>query len=217
MARAGQRPTARRDADDASSTRARVVAATVETLKRVGFAGASAREIATTGGFTQGVVFYHFGSMQDVLLAALDETSRQRLERYSEAVEGVQTLPELLAVAGSVFREDLEAGHVKVLSELVAAASSMPELGPAIVERIEPWIAFTEGVVRRVLGPIVPDDVLPARQVAYAVVALYLGLELLTNLDGDRSPTDALFSSADALAGRLAPLFNPPTKGDDDE
>jgi hypothetical protein len=43
----------------------------------------------------------------------------------------------------------------------------------------------------------------PARTVAYAVVALYLGMELLTQLDGDRAPAEELFGSASALAALL--------------
>src|SRR5207249_1839872 len=44
------------------ATRAQFVEATIETLKREGFAGASARAIARTGGFNQSLIFYHFGS-----------------------------------------------------------------------------------------------------------------------------------------------------------
>lgn len=43
----------------------------------------------------------------------------------------------------------------------------------------------------------------PAGDVAYAVVALYLGLEMLSHLDDDPGPALALFSHA----RRLAPLL----------
>ena len=45
------------------ATKARIVAAAIETLKTDGFAGASARAIAKAGGFNQALVFYHFGSV----------------------------------------------------------------------------------------------------------------------------------------------------------
>ncbi|MGD0455999.1 MAG: TetR family transcriptional regulator, partial [Solirubrobacteraceae bacterium] len=53
-------------------TKLKIAEAALETLKQRGFAGASAREIAGVGGFNQALIFYHFGSVQKALLAALD-------------------------------------------------------------------------------------------------------------------------------------------------
>lgn len=204
MARSGAR-----SAPKTENTQDRVLAAAIETLKRQGYAGTSAREIAKTGGFAQGVVFYYFGGMTELLVAALDATSRERLARYEAAVADVGSLPELVAVASAVFREDLAAGHVKVLSELIAAASDIPELGPEITARIRPWIDFTEAAITRVLGGSPVGQLVPARDAAFGIVALYLGLELLTQLDGDTAPATSLFASADALAQLLGPALEP--------
>src|SRR5438874_13398816 len=92
------------------ATRKRIVQAAVETLKREGFAGTSARAVAKTGGFNQALVFYHFGSMSELLLAALDETAGQRMARYRQALADVADLPRLVELAGSIFREALDAG-----------------------------------------------------------------------------------------------------------
>jgi hypothetical protein len=127
-------------------------------------------------------------------------------------------LPELLAVAGEVFREDLTAGHVKVLSELIAASSNVPELGPEIGRRIAPWIDFTEAAIARVLSSSPLEQIVPARDAAFAIVALYLGMELLTQLDGDTSRAESLFGSANRLAQLLGPFFSSTTaKGDSHE
>src|SRR5262249_39058644 len=149
-----------------------------------------------------------------LLLAALDETSRRRRERYEAALDEVRTLPELVTVATTIFREDLEAGHVRGLSELIAASASAPELGPAITERIAPWIDFTQGAVERVMRASPVASAAPSREVAYAIVALYLGLELLTQLDGDREPALALFGAAANLANLFAPLLGAADTGD---
>src|SRR5437764_1108874 len=133
------------------ATRKRIVMAAVETLKQEGFAGTSARAVAKTGGFNQALVFYHFGSMTELLLAALDETAEQRMARYREALAGVDDLPHLLELAGRIYREDLDAGHMTVLAEVIAGASAMPELGPEVVARLEPWVDLP---VHHVLGPL---------------------------------------------------------------
>src|SRR5437764_14876809 len=98
------------------ATRKRIVEAAIETLKAEGFAGTSARAVARTGGFNQALVFYHFGSMTELLLAALDETAARRMTRYREALAEVNDLPRLLELAGRIYQEDLDAGHMSVLA-----------------------------------------------------------------------------------------------------
>jgi AcrR family transcriptional regulator len=44
---------------------------------RAGFAGASAREIARRADCNQALVFYHFGSVTELLLAGLDDSTRR--------------------------------------------------------------------------------------------------------------------------------------------
>ena len=47
-----------------------IVKAALETLREEGFAGASSRAIARRGGFNQALIFYHFGSLANLLLEA---------------------------------------------------------------------------------------------------------------------------------------------------
>ncbi|HVA09078.1 MAG TPA: helix-turn-helix domain-containing protein, partial [Acidimicrobiales bacterium] len=65
-------------------TRRLLVDAAIETLKSEGYAGASARAIAERAGSNQGLIFYHFGSVANLLLTALDSVSAARLEQYGE-------------------------------------------------------------------------------------------------------------------------------------
>ena len=184
-------------------TRERVVDAAIETLKAEGFAGASARAIARTGGFNQALVFYYFGSVNELLVAALDATSAARMARYRDAVEGVETLPELFRVASAIYAEDLDAGHIKVLAELMAASTTFPELRSEITTRIEPWVQLTEDVIVRMLAGSPLEQALVPHDLAYAIVALYLGLEMLANLDDNRERAAALFATGERLATLL--------------
>jgi AcrR family transcriptional regulator len=184
-------------------TRERIVTAAIETLKTEGYAGASARAIARTGGFNQALVFYHFGSVNELLLAALDTTSAARMVRYREAVDRVQSLGDLFLVATAIYAEDLDSGHIKVLAELMAASTSFPELRSEIVARIEPWVQFTEDVVARRLVGSPFAELLAPRDIAYAIVALYLGMEMLGNLQDNRDRSDSLFETGQ----RIATLF----------
>ena len=201
---------ATRDSSRSAGTRSRLVDAAIETLKADGFAGSSARAIAERAGLNQGLIFYHFGSVANLLLAALDSVSARRMEQYGAALDRVGSPSELVDVAMAIFREDLDAGHVAVLAEMIAGASSTPGLGPEVSARLGPWFAFAERAVATAIGGSPLDSVLPPGDVAYAIVALYLGLEMLTHLDGDRSRALGLFAHARNLAGLFEALMPPP-------
>ncbi|TMD18757.1 MAG: helix-turn-helix transcriptional regulator, partial [Chloroflexi bacterium] len=55
----------------ADGTRERLVRAALTTLTQQGFSGTTARAIARTGKLNQALIFYHFGSVDRLLLAAL--------------------------------------------------------------------------------------------------------------------------------------------------
>jgi AcrR family transcriptional regulator len=199
-------------AGGSTDTRHVLVDAAIETLKSEGFAGASARAIAGRAGCNQGLVFYHFGSVVNLLLAALDAVSADRLQHYSAAVERVTSPSELIDVAAAIFREDLDGGHVTVLVEMIAGASSTPGLGPEVAARIAPWTQFAQAATQAAFGGSTLDSVIPPDTVARGIVALYLGLEMLTHLDGDRAPALELFDRAKQLATLFHGLAGPPSE-----
>jgi AcrR family transcriptional regulator len=189
------------------ATREKIVSAALETLKQEGFAGASARTIAAHGRFNQALVFYHFGSVHKLLLAALDATSARRMERYESAVAEARSLPDMIQVAREIYREDLESGHITVLSEMIAGSITDPELGPQVTARMQPWIAFAEQAIEKAAAGTPFKGLLPARDLAFAVVAFYIGIDLLTALDGDRARAEGLFSLAESFLPMIQSSF----------
>jgi AcrR family transcriptional regulator len=207
VGRPGTPTRVRRDASSgATDTRQALIQAAIDSLRADGYGGASARTIAARAGCNQGLVFYHFGSVANLLLAALDEVSARRLKQYQAALDGVESPEELVGVAAAIFREDLDEGYVTVLAEMIAGASSTPGLGPEVAKRIKPWRAFATRAISEVLADTAFDGVVPGENLGHAVVALYLGLELLAHLDGDRKPAAALFDRAAKLAPLVAVL-----------
>src|ERR1700752_558525 len=95
-----------------SGTKLQIAEAALETLKANGFAGTSARAIAHVGGFDQALIFYHFGSVQNALLAALDLISDRRLAEYGPAFDGARTASGLGRLARAIYDEDLERGYI---------------------------------------------------------------------------------------------------------
>ena len=192
-----------------SEARSALTEAAIDALRESGFAGASARRIAQRAGCNQALVFYHFGSVNDLLIAALEEVSTRRMTAYRGLLDQTGSLTELIAAARTVFEADLDAGHVTVLTEMISGAQSVPELGERVAACLAPWREFAATAVRDVLAASPVAQLLPAEEAAHAVVAGILGLEMLASLDGDRAAALALFDRAQALGDvldRLRPL-----------
>jgi AcrR family transcriptional regulator len=208
-----------------TETRAALIEAAIAVLRESGFAGASARRIAQRAGCNQALVFYHFGSVNDLLMAALEEVSARRMAAYRELLDRTGTLAELIAGARTVFEADLDAGHVTVLTEMISGAQSVPGLGERVTACLAPWRDFAAEAVRAVLAASPIARLFPAEEAAHAVVAGVLGLEMLASLDGDRAAALALFDRAlvlGELLDRLRPLAmllgpGPPGQGQAEE
>lgn len=190
-----------------ASTRDRIVAAAIVTLRDEGFAGTSARSIARHGDFNQALIFYHFGSVLDLLITALEQQSTDRLAQYKAAVTDVPDLRSALATARTQYQTDVREGHITVLVELIAGASSVPELGAEIVRCTDPWIAFAEESIRRYLGGTPLESLIPAREAAHALLSIYLGMELLDHLDADADTAGPLFLVAERMLNAVEPFL----------
>jgi len=198
-----------------ASTKQRIVEAAFETLKEEGFAGTSARAIGRRGNFNQALIFYHFGTLNDLLLAALDTTSAERMSRYREAIRGATGVNEKIDIATTLYREDLSSGRITVISELVAGSLARPDLGPEVVQRMEPWIDFAEEVIEGLVAGSMFRDLVKPRTLAFAVVALYLGVDVLSHLDQGHSRAEDLFDMARAVGPFMGPILgSPPAEGD---
>ncbi len=183
-----------------TGTKLKIAEAALETLKTKGFAGASAREIARAGDFNQALIFYHFGSIRELLLAVVDLTSARRMEAYGPAFEQARTIPELAALAKRIYDDDLAYGYVTVLGEIVAGGVTDAELGPQVVSRIEPWIAMVEQKAASLLAGTPFEAIVPARDLAFGLIAFYLGIDMLSHLEGSQARAESLLELGTRLA-----------------
>lgn len=196
MAEAATKQTERRE---------QIIEAAIDSLKEVGYAGTSIREIARRGGFNSALISYYFGGLHKLLLAALDRSSSVRMQRYTAAVNAASGLEELTQVARQIYREDVAGGHITIFTEMVAASLAHPELRPELVARSEPWLDFVEKAVKKAAGDSPLLQILPPREIAYGILCFYLGVNLMTQLEPDTGRVDALFD----LAAQLAPVVSP--------
>ena len=188
-------------------TKTKIIDAALETLRTEGIAGASARAIGRTGGFNQTLIFYHFASLNDLLLAAVDELSARRVERYRERIEGITTLGELVAVGAELHREDDEQGHITVLAQMLAGSTTNPELKGPLAERFRPWTELVESAIRRVVESTPYAAIVPVEDLAFVVTSLFMGIELTTSLEPDTERAEGMFRTVGLMASLLEGLL----------
>jgi AcrR family transcriptional regulator len=192
-----------------SETRDRIVEAALETVREDGFANTTARAIAAHGGFNQALIFYHFGSVDELLDEAFRRTSEQQVAHYREAVRELGSLSDLVEIARRLHAEDLESGATTAVTQMMAAASD-PEQGGVLLDRFDLWIELVQEALEKAARPYPVAAVVPTREAAYAICSMFLGIELMTRLDPARSEAEAVFdmmSSAAGLIEQLAPLL----------
>jgi AcrR family transcriptional regulator len=188
-------------------TRLRIIAAALDTLGAEGITGASARAIARRGDFNQALIFYHFGSVEGLLLAAALSDSDRRAAAYETSFAKVNSLAELIAVAREVHAHEQAQGSTKVLAQLLAGASASTELADGVLAAMQPWLRLVESAVTRVLEGTALAPLVPADQIAFAIASMFLGMELLAGLDRTGDRAEAFFTGTEALAVPISAML----------
>ena len=191
-----------------SATRERIVAAALETVRAEGFANTTARAIAAHGGFNQALIFYHFGSVDELLGEAFRQVSEHQVARYREAVQELGSLTDLVHIARRLHADDMESGSTTTVTQMMAAATD-PERGGALLDRFDLWIVLVQEALERAAAQFPVASIVPPREAAYAICAMFLGIELMARLDPQRSEAEAVFDMMQNAAGlveRFAPM-----------
>ena len=177
-----------------ADTRQRLLDGAIETLRTHGIAGASARTIAATAGVSQGLVFYHFGSVGDLLQAAALDATRARVATFADRFATVDDLRKLLALGRELHTEESARGNVTVLAQMLAGAQADPSLAQATAAALDLWIGPIEETLTRLLAASPIAELIDTPGLARAVSAAFIGLELYEGVDpaGARAALDAL-------------------------
>ncbi|WNZ06806.1 TetR/AcrR family transcriptional regulator [Streptomyces sp. 11x1] len=193
-----------RGAQDGRGTRDRVLEAALSCMVRHGHGGTTARAIAQVGGFAPGVIYYHFADLDDLLVAALERTSGECIDRYRAELSGLDRAVPVIARLRELYDEDSGTGHIAAVQELYAGARPGTRLAAQLALETRKWEDLAEELLTVLLRGKPLASVVRVRVLAGAAVAFYLGMETLTHLDGDRSRPETLF----AQGARLAALFD---------
>jgi AcrR family transcriptional regulator len=184
-----------------SATPDRLLQGTIDALRTHGIAGVSARTIAAAAGVNQALVFYHFGSVDELVAAAAMWSTERQVAGYRERFERVRSLRELQRVGRDVHDRESAAGNVTVLGQMLAGAQTNPAFAAATRDALALWTVEIERVLTRVLADSPLGEVADVPGLARAVAASFIGMELLAAVDpeGDK----AAFRALDQLGALL--------------
>ncbi|MEO3742808.1 TetR/AcrR family transcriptional regulator [Plantactinospora sp. B5E13] len=168
-----------------SDTKQRLLDGALAAISEHGIAGVSARTIAAAAGVNQALVFYHFGTVDDLLAAACTTSTAARVRHYADRFAEVATLRELLDVGRDLHDEEKGLGHVSVLAQLLAGAQRDERLAAPTAAALQLWTDEIESVLRRVLAGSPFAEIADVGGLARALSAAFVGLELYEGVDAD--------------------------------
>ncbi|QBI20211.1 TetR family transcriptional regulator [Egibacter rhizosphaerae] len=184
--------------DEPLSTRARLRTAALDTVHHEGIVGTSARAIARRADANQALIFYHFGTVDQLLAEASRSLSQQRARAYRERLAAVTTMRQLATAARELHHEERASGTVATLAQLIAGARTFPLLAQALRENLDLLTEPVADTLGRLVGDTPLEAVVPADELARSVAAGFVGLELVDDLHEHHDPE--LFSALDGLA-----------------
>ncbi|UIZ16977.1 TetR/AcrR family transcriptional regulator [Streptomyces sp. R527F] len=190
-----------------ADTRTKLMEGALRTLAEHGIAKTSARSVAASAGVNQALVFYHFGSVDELLAAACRYGAEQRVARHRDRLAAVTTLAELLRCGRELHEEERAGGHVAFLAQVLAGAQTQPRLAPATAAGLDLWTAEIEKVLVRILADSPLGEFTDPAGLARAVTGAFVGMEMYEGVDpeGAERAFEALEQLA-ALAGVLDEL-----------
>ena len=181
----------------AGSTRDRLIDAAARTLAEHGMAATSARAIGSRAGVNPALIYYHFDSLVGLLVETSRHLTQQRALTYQQRLAPVRSLSELAAVARGLHQEEHASGNLSVLAQLLAGSRTHPELATALNDNFDLLANEVASTLERLLTDSALAGLLDTDQVARAVSAGFIGIELLDTISaGDDA---ALFDTLDTI------------------
>jgi AcrR family transcriptional regulator len=203
MARAGRKRGGESPggASPGGGTRSSIIEATIGTLASLGFSGTSARAVADRAGVAPGGVFYHFGSMDQLLAEVFTTCLDRRIARLRAAVavpvEGLST-----AFTAAV-RDEFAHIESRALLELVVGAINSPQLAVRVRAGFDTSFAFTREVIEQVLADSPLAGALPLDLIAQVAASAFFGLAVV-NLVGADVDIEGMTAMANMMIGIAA-------------
>lgn len=151
---AAAKPPRRTQEQRSSQMRARLLDATIDCLVEYGYAGTTTPRVVERAGVTRGAQVHHFGSKNDLVVAAIEHLAQRRVVVAMGEVAQVEASEDPVGTALD-FLWDVHQGPLFIATvELWVACRTDPVLAAAM-EEVEPLV---NSAVLRAVAELVPDE-----------------------------------------------------------
>ncbi|WP_442928960.1 TetR/AcrR family transcriptional regulator [Mycobacterium sp. MS1601] len=194
--------TRRRSQEERSAeTRTRLLDATIECLLRYGYAGTTTPRVAELAGVTRGAQVHHFGSKDDLILAALQHLTAKRISTevarfsldYASAEDPIDAILQLLW--------DIHSAPIFIpIVELWVAGRTNAELGREVAK----FETVATSTLMSVIGEFAPEGI--HRSMAdfvYTAMDSLRGILISSFVDGDPTRARRRWDRASANLRRI--------------
>ena len=188
-----------------AATRAHVIDAARKCISELGYHRASSNEIARWAGVTWGVIQYHFGSREAVLLAIVDDAVADLESRLESAdVSGSTTAERLASVAEVVWSYYVGPYYLTYL-EIYLNLTRDPEASSRARRQLTRIDAEITGRWRAIATKVFgPGDFVAVERLLFASLR---GLAITRGLEGERAE---MAEEREMLVEALTPLLMRP-------
>jgi AcrR family transcriptional regulator len=167
------------------TTREKLLVAAGEMLATEGLSGLSARTVAARAGVNQALVFYHFGSVAELVEAALRRSADLAVATYRNRFDDVASFTDLLTLGRELHAAERDRGNVAQMAQVMSGALGDETLARAGHYALELWTRQLETVLGRLLADSPLGGLVEPAGLARAVGASFLGLELYEGVDAE--------------------------------
>ncbi|MGY6652000.1 TetR/AcrR family transcriptional regulator [Amycolatopsis sp. TRM77291] len=169
------------------STKQRLIDGALETIRTSGITAVSARTVAAAAGTNQALIFYHFGSVEELIAQACVTATESRVAHFRDRFADVTTLGELLDLGRVIHAEERAEGNMTVLAQALAGAQGGGRLAEATRQALDNWVREVRVTLDRVLADSPVLEFAETEGLAHAVSAGFLGLTLFESVNPEGS------------------------------
>lgn len=181
---------------ETSETQQKLIDSALDVFGNKGIDGATVRAIADNAGVNQSLIFYHFGSVPELIIAAVQQMSSARFNVYKEELAKAKSIQDLIEILFEVFEEDKAGTCYPVLNQFIAASQNDELMAKAAEPIFTMWLDLAKDSMVSVMGDVqLPND-MTLDDVAFAVISLFLGIQLMNSVNGYEAKVDSLLDHA---------------------
>jgi AcrR family transcriptional regulator len=183
-------------------TRERLLDAAAKVIADVGWSAVTSRAVADRAGVNNGVVHYHFSSMDHLRRAAAMDCMTTTFGGMLDGFVAAPTTADALRrLAAAVSTFDLHSRSAAVMLEAMLHAPRDPELGREVRDVLMPFRTAVRDLLARDVAAGRASPTIDPAALATALFALFDGLVLHAMVDGELDVSAA----TDAVIALIAP------------